>query len=42
MQRANIDYYLLFGGELDNLNWRTYRPSQLMAKIDSIIRHRLG
>ncbi len=42
MQKANIDYYLLFGGELDELSWRTFRPIQLMHKIDAVIRHRLN
>jgi hypothetical protein len=42
MQKSNIDYYLLLGGELDELNWRTYRPHHLMKHIDTIIRHRLG
>lgn len=42
MQKANIDYYVLFGGELDNLNWRTYRPTQLVNRVNDIIRHRIG
>lgn len=42
MQKANIDFYVLFGGELDNINWRTYRPSHLVSRVDDIIRHRLG
>lgn len=41
-ENNNIDYYFVFGGELDNLNWRTYTPQQLFEKIDSIIRHRLS
>jgi len=42
MQRANIDYYLLFGGELNELNWRIFRPQQLALKIDNVVRHRIG
>jgi hypothetical protein len=41
-ERANLDYYLTFGGELNHLHWRTYNPLQLFLKIDRIIRHRLG
>lgn len=42
MQRINIDYYLIFGGELNELNWRIFRPQQLMLKIDNVVRHRIG
>lgn len=40
--RNNIDYFLTYGGELDNLSWRSFRPMQLYKKIDSIIKHRLS
>ncbi len=38
----NIDYYLTFGGEFDDMNWRTYLPVQLFEKIESIINRRLN
>jgi hypothetical protein len=40
-EKNNIDYYLVFGGELNDLNWRSYNPVQLCEKIDSIVRRRL-
>lgn len=42
MRQANIDYYINFGGEFDDMNWRTYAPHQLLEKIDSIVTKRLG
>lgn len=42
MQRFNIDSYMVTGGELDNLNWRSYNPMELMLQIDKIISHRLN
>lgn len=38
---AHIDYYLNFGGELDNIQWRKQTPIQLCKNIDGIITHRL-
>lgn len=40
--KYNIDYYLVFGGELDDLRWRSYTPQQLYEKINNIICHRLA
>ncbi|CAN5524806.1 hypothetical protein BH11BAC2_BH11BAC2_25900 [soil metagenome] len=40
--RNNIDFYLIFGGELDNMKWRTYNPNQLFQRIEEIVHHRLG
>jgi hypothetical protein len=42
MQRFNIDSYLLTGGELDNLNWRTYNPVDLLKRIDQVAARRLS
>ncbi len=42
MSKLNLDYYMITGGELDELNWRNYQPLDLMHKIDSIIAHRLN
>lgn len=41
-QRNNIDFYFLFGGELNELNWRNFRPQQLLQKIDGVVKHRIG
>lgn len=40
--RNNLDYYLVYGGELNDLRWRSYQPLHLMQKIEDIIQHRLG
>lgn len=40
-QSANIDSYFLFGGKLNELAWRTYRPMQLCQKIDQYVNHAL-
>lgn len=41
-QQANIDYYINFGGELDNMGWRTMTPLQLYEKVAEIMGLRLG
>lgn len=40
--KNNIDYYFVLGGELNEMNWRNYRPQQLCKKIEGLIRHRIG
>jgi hypothetical protein len=40
-KQARIDYYLLFGGELDDIPWRKYQPLKLLEKIDFIVSRRL-
>ena len=42
MSRNNIDFYLSYGGELDQLRWRSFNPTQLLAKVEDIVRHRIG
>lgn len=39
---VGIDQYLIWGGELDDLDWRTYKPDLLYQKIQSLIEKRLG
>ncbi len=41
MKAGNLDYYINFGGELDDLSWRKYHPRQLFALVDSLISKRL-
>jgi hypothetical protein len=41
MFRAGLDQYLVMGGELNNLNWRTYQPPQLVKKIEDLFQRRL-
>jgi hypothetical protein len=40
-RRNNLDYYLVFGGELDHLHWRKISPMQLYSQVQEVIRHRL-
>lgn len=42
MEDNNIDFYLSFGGELNDLPWRSYSPIQLFYKTGNIIHHRIG
>jgi len=37
----NIDYYMLFGGELDILQWRTFTPVELFKHVGNIMAKRL-
>jgi hypothetical protein len=39
---ANIDSYMVCGGELEELEWRTMQPFQLFKKIESYVVKRLG
>ena len=41
-QEANIDYYMMSGGELNDLNWRTFTPQAMHEKVDSLVTKRLG
>ena len=40
--KFNLDYYLIFGGELDEFNWRGLHPVEFYLKIQSIISRRLN
>jgi hypothetical protein len=40
--KFNIDYYLLYGGELNQFPWRTYNPAQLFNHVEKIMMHRLA
>lgn len=42
MKKARIDWYLNWGGQLDELPWRTYTPPQLLKVVDDLIRKRIG
>jgi hypothetical protein len=42
MQKAGIDQYFLTGGEVNDLEWRTFSPVQLFRKVDVLYRKRLS
>lgn len=40
--RANIDNYILLGGSLNEMDWRTIKPGALFKKVDALAQKRLG
>ena len=40
-KNVNIDEYIAIGGELEELEWRTYTPFQFFKKVNQIISRRL-
>lgn len=38
----HLDQYFVTGGELDDLDWRTYNPHQFYRKVSSIVNKRLS
>jgi hypothetical protein len=41
-KRNNIDYYINFGGVLDELNWRSFTPIQFFRKVEEQLTKRLS
>lgn len=41
-RRSNIDYYINFGGALNNLAWRNLKPLQVYLNIESQLTKRLS
>jgi len=41
-KQQNIDYYINFGGFLNEISWRTLKPKQLFHHINEHIQKRLG
>jgi len=42
MSKYGVDQYLVMGGTLDDVSWRTRHPSQLFSMIDALVTRRLG
>ncbi len=42
MRTANIDQYFLLGGQLDQMDWRTFEPEDLVEKVAVHVRRRLN
>jgi hypothetical protein len=42
MNQANIDHYFISGGNLQELEWRTYRPEVLFQRIEFHVMKRIG
>ena len=41
-ERINSDHYFVMGGELEEIEWRTFRPFQLFEKINKLVVKRLN
>jgi hypothetical protein len=41
-QRIHLDHYFAMGGELDELEWRTFQPQHFYQKVASLVQKRLG
>lgn len=42
MSKYGIDRFLVMGGQLNDMSWRTRHPEQLFEKINEMVRRRLG
>ena len=40
--RIHLDQYFFNGGELNDMDWRTYKPDQFYSKVKEIVDDRLG
>jgi len=40
--KFKIDYYVNYGGELDNLDWRKSTAQMMFSSVQAILNHRLG
>jgi len=41
-ERINIDHYFVMGGELEDIEWRTYQPFQFFNKVNDLVLKRLN
>lgn len=41
-KQAHLDYYFIYGGDLDKMDWRTFSPGKVFGRISKIVSHRLG
>ena len=41
-QHANIDYYIVSGGQLNDIGWRTSTPQLLFEKVEHFVQKRIG
>lgn len=39
--KINIDFFVNYGGDLDNLAWRKYSPLKLFNSVADVLKHRL-
>jgi len=41
-ERINIDQYFVMGGELEDIEWRTYMPHQFYTKVENLVQKRIN
>jgi hypothetical protein len=41
-ENINIDHYFVMGGELEDIEWRTYTPQHFYEKVEALVTKRLG
>lgn len=41
-EQANIDYYIAFGKDFNDINWRKFNPLQLCTLVEGLMIKRLG
>lgn len=41
-QSANIDYYVVAGGKLNDISWRSYTPEAMFERVNKMVSLRLG
>jgi len=42
MKKTGLDYYFIWGGEMDDFNWRRFSPGQVFGNVLKIISLRLN
>ena len=40
-ERIRIDHYFVMGGELEDIEWRTYMPFQFFKKVNDLVTRRI-
>lgn len=40
-ERISIDHYFVMGGELEDIEWRTYMPFQFFKKVNELVMRRI-
>lgn len=41
-ERIHIDHYFVMGGELEEIDWRTYAPFQFYSRVNDLVQKRIN
>jgi hypothetical protein len=41
-EHVGIDHYFVMGGELEEIEWRTYQPQHFYQKVAGLVQKRIG